>query len=134
MEARRTQAIALYRTGKYSQQQIAEMLGVNQSTICKDLNLLLHERYPAIQEESVETYREREIQVADRVAEASWEAWDQSGLFGPDSRHLRNVLAASVQRCKVQGTYAPTKVSATVDLSELLGRAIDDEHGAHTQQ
>lgn len=131
-EERRTQAIALYRTGQWTQAQIAEALGVNQSTVSRDLGLLVHQRFPAEQEHDVKALREREVRVADRVAEAAWQAWDQGGMFGPDSRHLRNVLAASSQRSKLLGTYAPTKViAAPASLSELLGRAIDDEHGAH---
>ena len=144
--ARRRDVALRYLKGD-TQHEIAQAVGVNQSTISRDLKAL-REEWLAAAVEAVAQAKGRELARIDALEREYWAAWQRSmepqreqtqkavegGLQGRkeqskvvkervgDARYLAGVQWCIDQRCKILGLFAPNKVAGPEEDGAFLIR------------
>lgn len=142
---RRKEAARLYLEG-HTQAAIGERLGVNQSTVSRDLDAVRQEwKDNAVHD--VGEVKAKELAKLDALEVQHWEAWRRSvgthvkttktvkgrkvetvtvseDLAG-DPRFLAEVLACVERRCKLLGADAPKALTATIGVPLKVVGGID---------
>lgn len=125
----------LYLRG-WSQADIAEHLGVDRSTVTRDLQSL-HEQWQQEALKDIDQVKQLELARIDRLEREHWDAWERSkmpaegeqeAIAGPggfvvtlhsrrgqvgDARFLNGALDCVVRRCAILGIDAPKKIAPT---------------------
>lgn len=142
VEQRAAQVAQLYLQGK-TQHEIAQIVGVQQPRVCKDLKLI-REEWRAARVADFDEAKDRELARIDHIEREAWAAWGRSvgqrktttremdGSAPPgsapspakvtvkteeqpgDPRFLERVQWCVDQRCKVLGLYAPKRIEVGV--------------------
>jgi DNA-binding MarR family transcriptional regulator len=141
----------LYLRG-YLQSDIAEQLGVNQSTVSRDLKAL-HQEWLVSAQIDFNQAKARELARIDRLEREYWRAWEKSKnekestvtekvqddgrgnrakarmhrerQFG-NPRFLVGVQWCIEQRCKLLGVYAPQRIAvSTEDIDTQIERELE---------
>ena len=105
---RRKSIAARYRSGD-TQTQIAAQLGVNQSTVSRDLKAIRKE-WQAEALHDFDFAQHLSIARLTRLKQEAWKAIDESPT--PDHRHLALALNCIKEECKILGLYAEDRRSA----------------------
>jgi hypothetical protein len=138
IESRRSQVAELFLRGIKRQSALAERLGVNRSTVSRDLKAL-NDRWKEAGVRDLDAAKGQELERIDLVEREAWEAWEKSkrgretttteqttGGDGErtkaavrkeeehgDPRYLAGVQWCVEQRCKLLGLHAPTETRLT---------------------
>jgi hypothetical protein len=138
IESRRCQVAALFLRGTKRQSELALRLGVNRSTISRDLKAL-NARWKEAAVRDLDAAKGQELERLDQLEAEYWQAWEKSK--GPhevttteqttggdsdrtraairteeqhgDPRYLDGVQRCIEQRCKLLGLCAPQKIAPT---------------------
>lgn len=106
---RRVHVAKLYLEGK-TQQEIADTFGINQSSVCRDLEAIRK----MWRESAVADIGERqEIELAkiDHVEEQAWKAWNQSVESNKyAARFMKVILDCVDRRCRILGLYKDNRL------------------------
>lgn len=107
LETRRRDVARLYNR-RFTQEQIAEALGVNQSTVSRDIAVLL-ERWQGQQQDEIDTVIARELVELDLMEKELWTQWQAT----KDSKVMRLVLDVKKRRADLLGLDAPQRQEVT---------------------
>jgi hypothetical protein len=138
IESRRTQLAELFLRGIKRQGELAQHLGVNRSTVSRDLKVL-NARWKESGVRDLDAAKGQELERLDQLEREYWQAWAKSQ--GPheittteqttggdgekvkaairkeeqhgDARYLEGVQRCIEQRCKLLGLNAPQKIAPT---------------------
>jgi hypothetical protein len=138
IESRRCQLAELFLRGIKRQAELAQHLGVNRSTVSRDLKVL-NARWKEAAVRDLDAAKGQELERLDQLEHEYWQAWQQSK--GPhevttteqttggdgdrvraairkeeqhgDPRYLDGVQWCIEQRCRILGIHAPQKIAPT---------------------
>jgi len=104
------QAVNLYLAG-WTQEQIAAEIGVDQSTISRDVSTA-QERWKAATAINLESHKSAELDKLAAAESEAWQAWEgsKSGGRGPNPAYLNAALKVSELRAKLLGLNATERV------------------------
>jgi hypothetical protein len=138
IESRRSQVASLFLQGIKRQGELAQRLGVNRSTISRDLRVL-NVRWKEAAVRDLDAAKSQELERLDLLEQEYWAAWERSkqphemttteqttdgdgervkaalrkdDQHG-DPRYLAGVERCIEQRCKLLGLNAPQKIAPT---------------------
>jgi hypothetical protein len=138
IESRRTRVAALFLQGVKRQGELAQRLGVDRSTVSRDLKVL-NARWKEAAVRDLDAAKGQELERLDLLESEYWQAWEKSkqahevatteqttGGAGErvkealrseeqtgDPRYLAGVERCIEQRCKLLGLNAPTETRLT---------------------
>jgi hypothetical protein len=138
IESRRSQVASLFLQGIKRQGELAERVGVDRSTISRDLKVL-NARWKEAGVRDLDAAKGQELDRIDELLRQYWEAWEKSkqaheistteqtttadgerlkaGIRKEDQhgdpRYLAGVQWCIEQRCKILGLSAPQKIAPT---------------------
>jgi hypothetical protein len=159
IESRRCQVAELFLRGIKRQSELAQRLGVDRSTVSRDLKVL-NARWKEAALRDLDAAKGQELERLDRLEREYWQAWANSQ--GPheittteqttggdgekvkaairkeeqygDARYLEGVQRCIEQRCKLLGLNAPQKIAPTApDGQEPYRLTIEDFTQARSQ-
>jgi transcriptional regulator with XRE-family HTH domain len=113
IERDRRRISELYLQGK-TQAEIADVVGLSQSTVSLDLKAL-NSLWLAAALVDLDTVKARSLAEIYQLEITYWEAWQASGKRAPDAKFLAGVQWCIEQRLKMFGVYEAGKVK--VDLT-----------------
>jgi hypothetical protein len=152
IESRRCQVAELFLRGIKRQGELAQHVGVNRSTISRDLKVL-NARWKEAAVRDLDAAKGQELEHIDQLQREYWNAWEKSkqghetttteqitGGDGDrtkaairkeeehgDPRYLAGVQWCIEQRCKILGLNAPQKIAPTTpDGQEPYRMTVED--------
>jgi hypothetical protein len=138
IESRRSQVAGLFLRGTKRQGELARLVGVDRSTVSRDLKVL-HARWKESGVRDLDAAKGQELERIDILEQEYWAAWERSkqdhetttteqttggenervkaairkDAQTGDTRYLDGVQWCIEQRCKILGLNAPQKVAPT---------------------
>jgi hypothetical protein len=138
IESRRTQVAGLFLRGVRRQSELAQRVGVDRSTVSRDLKVL-NARWKESAVRDLDAAKGQELERIDQMEREYWDAWEKSknahetttteqitGGDGErlkagirkdeqcgDPRYLAGVQWCVNKRCEILGLHAPQKVAPT---------------------
>lgn len=110
-QERRKEVAKLYLRG-VSQTEIAERLGVVQSTISKDVSALL-EQWKATQERTIDDAVTRQLEELKQIISTAWQCLFQSESDDAKAKWLDVIMKAQDRESKLLGLDAPKRTDVT---------------------
>lgn len=120
-EGRRRQVAALLLAGISDQSRIAEQLGVNQSTISRDIKVI-EARWQAEAMQDITTAKGHDLERTERLIQAHW-----AGAIKGNRRDTDAVLNLMQHRAKLLGLEAARNVNVTLEVQRLIARVADED-------
>ena len=124
IESRRTRVAELYTQGVRSQHDLAERVGVNRSTVSRDLKVIRRTWQADMVRDFADAMAE-ELAANNLIMRTAWEAWSKSG----DPRFLDQIQKCHDRRCKILGLFPQPGVDVLAIIqqreAESRGKPID---------
>ena len=128
IDARRRRVSSLLLAGVTNQTAIADQLGVNQSTISRDV-AAIEKKWQAESVQDISAAKGKDLERTERLIAALWPEAIKGRWLATD-----RVLALMQHRAALLGLNAPQKQEHTVDLTryELIGISVTELRGVIT--
>lgn len=141
------QRIAELRLKAWTQQQIADEVGVSLSTVIREL-AILHAHWREEASEDIAAIKARELHKLDRLESEAWRAWEASRKPGErkvyeggklsrkevtgqtgDPRYLNAIMGIQDRRSRLLGLDAPVKFAPTTPEGQAIDLRSHDASG-----